>query len=163
MMSLIKKTRTSCQSVGTRELSVAPANVAISAIFDLPKAGVLQSVPAVSTTKVPEMSTPPKTVEFKSVPRIMKSIDAPVKVPTPTKHIPKVLVALVLSCTSGNTPCNFNRSRTIANVVMVLDAVSAWWCLHDGHSNGLIPAKGVDESFVEVPAQEVNIGNYVVG
>ncbi|GKF55931.1 hypothetical protein Tco_0166271, partial [Tanacetum coccineum] len=74
------KTRTSCQSVGTRELSVAPANVAISAIFDLPKAGVLQSVPAVSTTKVPEMSTPPKTVEFKSVPRIMKSIDAPVKV-----------------------------------------------------------------------------------
>ncbi|GKA55792.1 hypothetical protein Tco_0754864 [Tanacetum coccineum] len=80
MMSLIKKTRTSCQSARTKELSVAPANIAISENSDPPKARVLQSVPTVSTTKVPEMSTLPKTVEFKSVPRIMMSIDVHVGV-----------------------------------------------------------------------------------
>ncbi|GKC12231.1 hypothetical protein Tco_1009013 [Tanacetum coccineum] len=60
---------------GTSELSVAPANVAISEMSDPPKEGVMQCVLAVSATKVLEMSTPPKPIEFKSVPRIMKTTE----------------------------------------------------------------------------------------
>ncbi|GJT19984.1 hypothetical protein Tco_0878690 [Tanacetum coccineum] len=70
--------KTLANLLGTNELSLAAATVTILETSTLPKAAKLNSVPAISTTKMPEMSTPPKIVEVKNVPRIMKTTDATV-------------------------------------------------------------------------------------